>query len=123
MTKERTKELKHNRTLLHKDSSQEEKNSHKRRPRRPPLFAGAVGGHRSDILNATNLQARTGKCTQSRLSSWSRTFCLVATSRAHLDMQGSESKFLRQEKNLANQAPRQHEQDQSRKCKRLSGLL
>ena len=30
MTKERTKELKHNRTLLHKDSSQEEKNSHKR---------------------------------------------------------------------------------------------
>jgi hypothetical protein len=38
MTKERTKELKHNRTLLHKDSSQEEKNSHKRRPRRPPFL-------------------------------------------------------------------------------------
>ena len=38
MTMERTKELKHNRTLLHKDSSQEEKNSHKRRPRRPPFL-------------------------------------------------------------------------------------
>ena len=60
------------------------------------LFAGTISRHRSNVLDTTDLQARTGQCTQGRLSSWSGTFRLVATGCAHLDMQSGETKFLQQ---------------------------
>ena len=98
--------MKHNRTLLHKDSSQEEKNSHKRRPRRPPFLrvlsvGTGVTSSMRPIFKPERESARRADCPPGP-----GLFVLLPPVARILICRAGESKFLRQEKNLANQAPK-----------------
>uniref|UniRef100_A0A2P2LKL1 Uncharacterized protein n=1 Tax=Rhizophora mucronata TaxID=61149 RepID=A0A2P2LKL1_RHIMU len=42
----------------------------------------------------TDSHSRTSQGTKSRLSTWTRCFCLIATSSTELDVKSSNSKFL-----------------------------
>ena len=63
-------------------------------PSATTLLAGAVGGDRGDIFDATYLQTRTRKSTKGGLASRTRAFRLVTTCSTHLDVEGSQPQFL-----------------------------
>lgn len=64
------------------------------------LSAGRVGGDGGDILNATDLDARTCQSTESRLSAGAGSLGTVATGGTELDVKGIDTQLFATDSNV-----------------------